>query len=142
MFAETHPGVATGLATIGAPSPAERVTLKPSRLGVFDDGWFRVTDLDAWLESVTPGGPPELRDLTWEHRLYTDTIDLPGGFGAEPRVAIVCEDDAAVPYDEQLEAARQFHAPVASVPGGHSPHIRHPQLVATVLLNWLTPGGA
>jgi pimeloyl-ACP methyl ester carboxylesterase len=62
--------------------------------------------------------------------------------GSEPRLAILCEDDDVIPYTQQQEAAALLKAPTASVPGGHTPHIDHPALVATLLLNWLTLGGA
>jgi pimeloyl-ACP methyl ester carboxylesterase len=61
--------------------------------------------------------------------------------GSEPRVAILTEADEVVPYPDQLRAAELFRAPVASVPGGHHPHVTHPALVATLLANWLTPEG-
>lgn len=140
-FATSHPGAAAGLATIGAPTP-EWGAPWFDQVGHVDGGEFVVDDLDRWMEMAFPGCPDELRALVWRAPLPLGPpppCDAPGG---EPRVALVCESDAAVPYDVQHASARQWAAPVASVPGGHSPHVRHPALVATLLLNWLTPGGA
>lgn len=76
-------------------------------------------------------GPPVLRGHEPE--------GAPGG--SEPRLAILAEDDALVPYAEQQRAAALLCAPTASVPGGHSPHVLYPALVATLLANWLSPEG-
>lgn len=61
---------------------------------------------------------------------------VPGG---ELRVAIVCEGDVVVDYDEQRRAAFEWRAQPASVPGGHDARRAHPALVATLLVNWLAP---
>ena len=69
--------------------------------------------------------------------------DQPDGevTGSEPRLAILAEDDGLVSAAEQQRAAEELRARQAWVPGGHSPHVRHPSLVATLLVNWLTPEG-
>jgi hypothetical protein len=97
-------------------------------------------DLDRWLPLAFPGGPPELATFRWEHPPLRGRPPEGAPAGSEPRVAILAEDDAAVPADEQRRAAAELRAPQAWVPGGHSPHVRHPALVAELLHNWLTPG--
>ncbi len=139
-FATVHPDVAFGLATIAATPPHFHTDLIP-RLGRFvADGSF-VPDLPAFLELAFPGGPPELATFEWVQPPLRG--DQPDGevIGSEPRLAILAEDDAMVPAVEQQRAAAALRAPTAWVPGGHSPHVRHPSLVATLLVNWLTPEG-
>ena len=63
-------------------------------------------------------------------------FDVPGD---ERRIAIICEGDEVVPYDDQRAAAAEWRAQPGSVPGGHDAHRRHPALVATLLINWLAP---
>lgn len=63
-------------------------------------------------------------------------FDVPG---REPRIAVICEGDDVVDYDEQKRAAYEWRAQPGSVPGGHEAHRRHPALVATLLINWLAP---
>jgi pimeloyl-ACP methyl ester carboxylesterase len=138
-FAIVHPDVAFGLGTIAAVPPHFHTDLLP-KLGRFtDDGSF-VPDLDPWLEHAFPGCPDELRTLRWEQLPLRG--DQPDGevTGSEPRIAICAEDDAMVPAGEQERFAACLKAPTAWVPGGHSPHVRHPALVAELLHNWLTPG--
>lgn len=141
-FAAIHPDVAFGLATIAAPPRDFRATALADDLLERDAaGLVRPTNVQRWLDLAFPGSPPELADLPWEQGRLSG--DEPRGepIGAEPRVAILAEDDALVPGPEQERAAASFRAPTAWVPGGHSPHVRHPQLVATLLVNWLTPEG-
>jgi pimeloyl-ACP methyl ester carboxylesterase len=141
-FAIVHPDVAFGLGTIAAPPPMfepDRDVMR--RLGRFGaDGSFE-PDVPVFLELAFPGAPPELADLVWEHPALRG--DQPAGeaTGSEPRIAILAEDDALVSASEQERAAAVLRAPTAWVPGGHSPHVRHPALVATLLVNWLTPEG-
>lgn len=139
-FATVHPDVAFGLGTIAAVPPGYAPGWLSS-VGRFDDDGRFVADVPKWLELAFPGAPPELAGFTWEHPPLRG--DQPHGeaTGSEPRVAILAEDDAAVPGPEQERAAALLRAPTAWVPGGHSPHVRHPQLVATLLVNWLTPEG-
>jgi pimeloyl-ACP methyl ester carboxylesterase len=139
-FATVHPDVAFGLGTIAAVPPGYRADWISSVGQVREDGTF-VADVPRWLELAFPGGPPELADLTWEHAPLRGEAPTGEATGSEPRVAILAEDDAAVPGAEQERAARLLRAPTAWVPGGHSPHVRHPALVATLLVNWLTPEG-
>ena len=63
-------------------------------------------------------------------------FDVPGN---ERRIAVICEGDDVVDYDEQKRAAYEWRAQPGSVPGGHEAHRKHPALVATLLINWLTP---
>jgi pimeloyl-ACP methyl ester carboxylesterase len=141
-FAIVHPDVAFGLGTIAAPPPMfDPDPEVMRRIGRFSrDGSF-VPDVPVFLELAFPGAPPELADLTWEHPPMAG--DQPDGevTGHEPRIAILAEDDALVSASEQERAAAVLKAPTAWVPGGHSPHVRHPALVATLLVNWLTPEG-
>ena len=65
-----------------------------------------------------------------------------GVAGDELRIAIVCEGDDVVAYDAQQRAAREWRAQPASVPGGHEAHRRHPELVATLIINWVAPESA
>ena len=141
-FATVHPDAAFGLATIASPPLDFRPTGWPDGMLVPDaEGVLRPADVQRWLDFAFPGGPPELATFTWEHHRLAG--DEPRGepTGSEPRVAILAEDDAVVPGPDQERAAASFRAPTAWVPGGHSPHVRHPQLVATLLVNWLTPEG-
>jgi pimeloyl-ACP methyl ester carboxylesterase len=138
-FATVHPDVAFGLGTIAATPPHFHTDLIP-QLGRFAaDGSFE-PDVARFLEVAFPGAPPELATFTWRQPALRG--DQPDGevAGSEPRVAICAEDDAMVPASEQERAAAALRAPVAWVPGGHSPHVRHPALVAELLHNWLTPG--
>ena len=137
--AAVHPGHAAGLATIAAP-PREHDASWLADIGRWDADRNFVPDAAALLARAYPGGPPELADLDWDQRPLAGASPEADPPGAEPRVAIVCEDDAVFPMADQLTAARLLKAPTASVPGGHSPHVRHPGLVATLLVNWLTPG--
>jgi pimeloyl-ACP methyl ester carboxylesterase len=136
-FAVVHPDVAFGLGTIAAVPPHFHTDLLVGR--VEDDGSF-VPDLDRFLELAFPGAPEEIRSFRWEMPALRG--DQPDGevTGSEPRVAICAEDDALVPASEQERFAAALRAPTAWVPGGHSPHVRHPALVAELLHNWLTPG--
>jgi pimeloyl-ACP methyl ester carboxylesterase len=140
-FAVVHPDVAFGLGTIAAPPPHFAPDAEVMRrIGRFRrDGSFE-PDLPVFLELAFPGAPPELAELVWEQPALAG--EQPDGevTGAEPRVAILAEDDALVSASEQERAAAVLRAPTAWVPGGHSPHVRHPALVATLLHNWLTPG--
>ncbi|HEX7196861.1 MAG TPA: alpha/beta fold hydrolase [Candidatus Limnocylindria bacterium] len=141
VFAEAHPGVVKGLATIAAPTPS----FNPEwigELGRWDEFGWKPHDIRRWLDRAFPGSPDELSDLPWEHPHLRGEIVVGDGPGDEPRLAIVCEGDEAIPYAEQQRAAADFRAPTASVPGGHSPHVRHPALVATLLINWLAPESA
>jgi len=140
-YAIVHPDVAFGLATIAAPPPHFQTDLI-ARLGHFDERrWFQ-PDLPAFLAIAFPGAPAEIAEFTWQQPPLRG--DQPDGevTGSEPRLAILAEDDAMVPAAEQQRAAAALRAPTAWVPGGHSPHVRHPALVATLLCNWLTPEGA
>ena len=141
-FATVHPDVAFGLATIAGIPRDYRPTGWPEGMIVRgDDGIARPGDVQAWLDFAFPGGPPELAELTWEHHHLAGSEPVGEPTGSEPRVAILAEDDALVPGPLQEQAAAALRAPTAWVPGGHSPHVRHPQLVATLLVNWLTPEG-
>ena len=140
-FATVHPDVAFGIGTIAGIPRDFRPTHWPDGMLVRgDDGIVRPGDVRAWLDFAFPGSPPELAELTWEHPRLAG--DEPAGelTGSEPRVAILAEDDALVPGPDQERAAAELRAPTAWVPGGHSPHVRHAALVATLLHNWLTPG--
>jgi pimeloyl-ACP methyl ester carboxylesterase len=139
-FAVVHPDVAFGLGTIAPIPPGYRADWLSS-VGRFDEDGRFVPDLPRWLELAFPGAPPELADLAWEQPPLRGEQPQGEATGSEPRVAILAEDDAAVPGPEQERAARLLRAPTAWVPGGHSPHVRHPALVATLLVNWLTPEG-
>lgn len=140
-FAIVHPDVAFGLATIAGVPPG----FSPDwmgRTGRFDtDGRYH-PDVDAFLAIAFPGAPPELRDFAWEQPPLRGREPEGEVTGAEPRLAILAEGDEVVSYAEQQQAAALLKAATASVPGGHSPHVVHPALVATLLLNWLTPTGA
>lgn len=141
-FATVHSDLAFGLATIAGVPRGYRPTGFPEGMLVRgDDGVLRPADVRQWLDFAFPGAPPELAGLTWEHHHLAGDEPLGEPTGAEPRVAILAEDDAVVPGPEQERAAASLRAPTAWVPGGHSPHVRHPQLVATLLINWLTPEG-
>jgi pimeloyl-ACP methyl ester carboxylesterase len=141
-FATVHPDVAFGLATIAATPPGF-VADAMSDFGHFEpNGRFVVTDLPAWLARAFPGAPDELAALRWEQPPLRGRQPEGEVTGGEPRLAILAEDDAMVPAAEQERAAAALRAPTAWVPGGHSPHVRHPALVATLLGNWLTPEGA
>ena len=63
-------------------------------------------------------------------------FDVPGN---ELRIAVICEGDEVVDYDEQKRSAGEWRAQPGSVPGGHAAHRRHPALVSTLLINWLAP---
>ena len=139
-FATVQPDVALGLATIAAPPPGFRAPWVGEVGRVDDDGVYR-PDVPAFLALAFPGAPPELAELAWEHRELAGREPAGEPTGSEPRLAILAEDDAAVPYEEQQRAATLLRAPTASAPGGHSPHVRHPALVATLLTNWLSPEG-
>lgn len=140
-FATVHPDVAFGLGTIAAVPRGYQAPHWPAGLlRRHDDGVVRPADLDAWLDLAFPGGPPELADLVWEQPPFGGTEPEGEPTGSEPRIAILAEDDAAVPGPDQQRAAEELRARQAWVPGGHSPHVRHPALVATLLHNWLTPG--
>ncbi|HUP85547.1 MAG TPA: alpha/beta fold hydrolase [Acidimicrobiales bacterium] len=138
-FATVHPDVAFGLGTIAAvPTGFQADWL--SSVGRFQgDGHF-VPDLPKWLELAFPCGPAELATFTWEQPPLRGAQPVGEPTGSEPRVAILAEGDAAVPPAEQQRAAAELRAAQAWVPGGHSPHVRHPALVAELLHNWLTPG--
>jgi pimeloyl-ACP methyl ester carboxylesterase len=139
-FATVHPDLAFGLATIAAPAPGYSATWLDD-VGHFDaDGHFR-PDVERFLAIAFPGGPAELASFTWAQPPLRGRQPEGAPSGSEPRVAILAEDDAAVPAAEQVAAAALLRAATAWVPGGHSPHVRHPQLVATLLINWLTPEG-
>jgi pimeloyl-ACP methyl ester carboxylesterase len=138
-FAVVHPDVAFGLGTIAAPPPHFRAE-RMDELGRFDgEGRFH-PDVPRFLDRAFPGAPPALAGFTWEHPPLRG--DQPDGevTGSEPRVAILAEDDAMISRAEQERFAAVLKAPTAWVPGGHSPHVRHPALVAELLHNWLTPG--
>lgn len=138
-FAACHPNVAFGLGTIAAPPPDFKARWI-REVGRFDDDGRYHPDVSKWLELAFPGGPPELGSFTWQQAPMSGRQpDLPVT-GSEPRVAILAEDDQAVPPAHQERAAALLRAPMAWVPGGHSPHVRHPALVAELLHNWLTPG--
>ena len=138
-FATVHPDVAFGLGTIAAVPRDYRATWL-SEIGSFDaDGRYH-PDVARFLELAFPGAPPELADLPWEQPPMRGRQPAGDPTGSEPRVAILAEDDDAVPAPEQQRAAAELRAPQAWVPGGHSPHVRHPALVAELLHNWLTPG--
>ena len=138
-FAVTHPDQAVGLATIGAPPPGHEPAWL-AEVGQWRADRSFIPDVGALLHRAYPGGSAELADLHWDQRPLEGAPPEGDPTGSEPRVAIVCEDDAVVSMADQLTAARLLRAPTASVPGGHSPHVRHPGLVATLLVNWLTPG--
>ncbi len=142
-FATVHPDVAFGLGTIAAIPRGYRPTGWPDGMLEQDPDTraVRAVDVRKWLDLAFPGAPPELADLTWEQPYLAGAEPEGEPTGSEPRVAILAEDDAAVPGPEQERAAAALRAPTAWVPGGHSPHVRHPQLVATLLVNWLTPEG-
>ena len=140
-FATVHPDVAFGLGTIAAVPRHYRPEGWPEgMLQRGDDGVVRPGSVQAWLDFAFPGGPPELADLVWEHPPLEGREPEGDPTGSEPRVAILAEDDALVPGPDQQRAAAELRAREAWVPGGHSPHVRHPALVATLLHNWLTPG--
>lgn len=142
-FATVHPNVAFGLGTIAAiPRGYRAPHWPPGLLRRDDDGVLRPADIGAWLDLAFPGGPPELADLTWEQRPFGGTEPEGEPSGSEPRIAILAEDDAACLGPDQQRAAAELRAREAWVPGGHSPHVRHPALVATLLVNWLTPEGS
>jgi hypothetical protein len=83
-----------------------------------------------------PGAAFGLATIAAPPAVPAEGAEVPGG---EPRIAVICEDDDLVPYDDQKRAAYEWRAQPGSVPGGHSAHRKHPALVATLLLNWLTP---
>ena len=142
-FATVHPDVAFGLGTIAAV-PRDFQTPGGWPEGMLergDDRVVRAANVQQWLDLAFPGAPPELAELPWEHRKLEGAEPAGEPTGSEPRVAILAEDDALVPAADQERAAAALRAPTAWVPGGHSPHVRHPQLVATLLVNWLTPEG-
>jgi pimeloyl-ACP methyl ester carboxylesterase len=140
-YAVVHPDTAFGLATIAGVPPG----FIPGwlfEIGRFDDEGAYRPDLDAFLARAFPGAPPELKGFTWEQPALRGAEPEGEVTGAEPRLAILCEDDEIIPFADQQRLATLLRAPTASVPGGHSPHVRHPALIATLLLNWLTPTGA
>lgn len=140
-FAETHPNVARGLATIAAP-PAAYMPDWLSQVGARDaDGWFRC-DTAAFLDIAFPGAPQELYELTWVQPPLRGAPDLPGGHGDEPRLALLCTEDKAVPYAEQVAAAKAFDASSVELTAGHSPHVTDPATVASALITALTAGPA
>ena len=138
-FAVRHPDVAFGLGTVAATPPHFRTDVL-AEIGRFDAEQRFHPNVARFLELAFPGAPAELASFTWQQAPLLG--DQPDGevTGSEPRVAICAEDDAMVPASEQERAAAALRAPVAWVPGGHSPHVRHPALVAELLHNWLTPG--
>ena len=140
-FAEAHPGIAKGLATIASPRPGYSPAWM-DEVGVWGDQGWQPTDLRRWLDLAFPACPEEFFDLPWFHPSLRGRVVVGDGPGDEPRLAIVTENDDAVAIEEQKAAAADFRAPTASVPGGHSPHVRHPALVATLLINWLDPESA
>lgn len=140
-FAETRPDVAAGIGLIAPVGPGYSAPWV-REVGALEDGTYRVTDLERFLAVAFPGAPPELRDLPWEQRVPRDAPPLPGATGTEPAIVIAAEDDDAVPMDVQRAQAEALRCPVAQVPGGHSPHVRHPALVATLLVNNLVPDAA
>ena len=140
-FATVHPDVAFGLGTIAAV-PRDYRPAWVGEIGRFDDEGRYHADVDRFLELAFPGAPPELASFRWEQPPLRGRQPDGDPTGSEPRVAILAEDDAAVPGPEQQRAAAELRAPTAWVPGGHSPHVRHPGLVATLLANWLTPEGS
>lgn len=138
--ATEHPDVAFGLGTIAAPPVDYRPVGWPDGMFVRgDDGVVRPADIRRWLDFAFPGAPPEFADLRWEQPRLAGREPEGDLTGSEPRVAILAEDDALVPGADQQRMAASMQAPTAWVPGGHSPHVRHPELVATLLVNWLTP---
>lgn len=140
-FAECHPDAADGLATIGAPPPGFNAEWLPS-VGHFDaDGWFRC-NVPAFLDRAFPGAPAEFTQLTWVQPPLGGRLPLPGGRGAERRLAICCRADQAIPYAQQRKAAQALGAPAVDVPTAHSPHVTHPALIASLLVNWLAPESA
>ena len=140
-FAEAHPNVAAGLATIaGVPPRFESKWL--TKVGSWDElGWFRC-NVGPFLDIAFPGAPEELFHLTWVQPPMKGDLELAGGRGSEPRVSLVCTHDRAVPYADQLRAAKEFNAPTVDLPGGHSPHVSAPAAVASILINWLAPEAA
>lgn len=138
-FAETRPDVAAGIGLI-APAPPDARYPWVFEVGRLDDeGWYRITDLDRWLALAFPGAPEDLRSFRWEQHLPLGRPPLPGTLGTEPALVVAAEDDEAVPLADQRAQADALRCPVAQVPGGHSPHVRHPALVATLLVNNLVP---
>lgn len=138
-FAACHPNVAFGLGTIATPPPDFKAKWLGD-VGRFDaDGRYH-PDVAKFLALAFPGGPPELASFTWQQPPMRGQPPEAPVTGSEPRVAILAEDDRAVPPAQQERAAALLLAPMAWVPGGHSPHVRHPALVAELLHNWLTPG--
>ena len=138
-YAKVHPDVAFGLGTIASPPPDFRSD-ELTRVGRFDAEGRYHPDVARFLELAFPGAPPELASFTWEQPPVRGREPDGEVTGSEPRVAICAEDDDLVPGPEQERAAAVLRAPTAWVPGGHSPHVRHPALVAELLHNWLTPG--
>jgi pimeloyl-ACP methyl ester carboxylesterase len=138
-YAVRHPDVAFGLGTIAAPPPGYRAKWLDD-VGHFDaDGRYH-PDVAKFLELAFPGAPAELATFTWQQPPLRGAQPEGPVTGSEPRVAILAEDDAAVGAGHQETFAALLRAPMAWVPGGHSPHVRHPALVAELLHNWLTPG--
>src|SRR5688500_4518920 len=123
-YAVCHPNCAFGLGTIAAPPPDFKAKWI-SELGRFDaDGRYH-PDVATFLTRAFPGRPPELASLTWQQPpRHGQQRDGPVT-GSEPRVAILAEDDVIVPAADQERAAAVLLAPMACVPGGHSPHVRH-----------------
>ena len=138
-YAVCHPNSAFGLGTIAAPPPDFKAPWI-SELGRFDAEGRYHPDVAKFLAAAFPGGPPELASFTWQMPPLRGAQPDGPVTSSEPRVAILAEDDALVPAAHQERAAALLRAPMAWVPGGHSPHVRHPALVAELLHNWLTPG--
>lgn len=139
-YAETRPDRAAGIGLIAPAPPSAGYGWVREVGGVDPDGVYRIRDLDRFLALAFPGAPDDLRGWTWEQRLPTGAPPLPGTLGSEPAIVIAAEDDAAVPLEDQRSQAEALNCPVAQVPGGHSPHVRHPALVATLLVNNLVGG--
>ena len=138
-FAETRHEVAAGFGLI-APAPPGAAYPWVFEVGAVDEtGKYRVTDVEKFLELAFPGAPDELASYRWEQQLPLDVPILTGEVGLEPAIVIVAEDDAAVPVPDQIAQAEALKCPWMQVPGGHSPHVRHPALVATLLVNHLVP---
>jgi pimeloyl-ACP methyl ester carboxylesterase len=140
-FAETRPDVAAGLGLIAPAAPGASYPWVAEVGALAADGTYEVLDVDRFLAIAMPGAPAAWRALRWRHRLPIGPPPLTGTTGTEPAIVIAAEDDDAIPIEDQRAQALALRCPVAQAPGGHAPHVRHPALVATLLVNNLVGDG-
>ncbi|MDQ3107621.1 MAG: hypothetical protein M3Q68_07440, partial [Actinomycetota bacterium] len=109
-YAIVHPDVALGLGTIATPTPGYRAPWL-DEVGRFDDDGRYHPDVARFLTLAFPGGPPELAAFPWEQPPLRGRLPEGEVSGSEPRVAILAEDDEAVPAADQQQAAALLRAP-------------------------------